>query len=41
MKVKKFEISQNKSGLKGCKWSNLTAPGIEGELEPRETPIRD
>ena len=29
MKVKKLEISQNKVGLKGCKWSSLNAPGTE------------
>ena len=29
MKVKKFKKFQNKSGLKGCKWSNLNAPGTE------------
>ena len=32
MKVKKFEISQNKTGLKGCKWSSLKAPGTETPL---------
>ena len=32
MKVKKFEIVQNKSGLKGCKWSSLKAPGTETPL---------
>ena len=26
MKVKKFEIVQNKSGLKGCKWDICTPP---------------
>ena len=29
MKVKKLKISQNKIGLKGCKWSGLKAPGTE------------
>merc|ERR1739842_5838 len=29
MKVKKLETFQNKSGLKGCKWSSLNAPGTE------------
>ena len=29
MKEKKFEIFQNKMGLKGCKWSSLNAPGTE------------
>ena len=29
MKVKELEIFQNKSGLKGCKWSSLGAPGTE------------
>ena len=29
MKVKKLKIFQNKSGLKGCKWSSLNAPGAE------------
>ena len=29
MKVKKFEISQNKIGLKGCNWSSLNAPGTQ------------
>ena len=29
MKVKELEIFQNKSGLKGCKWSSLSAPGTE------------
>ena len=27
MKVRKFEIVQNKMGLKGCTWSSLNAPG--------------
>ena len=29
MKVRKFEIVQNKMGLKGCTWSSLNAPGTE------------
>ena len=32
MKVKKMEISLNKRGLKGCKWSSLNAPGTENPL---------
>ena len=32
MKVKKVENFQNKSGLKGCKWSSLNAPGTEYPL---------
>ena len=32
MKVKELEIFQNKSGLKGCKWSSLKAPGTETPL---------
>ena len=27
MKVKKLEFYGNKSGLKGCKWPSLNAPG--------------
>ena len=43
MKVKELEIFQNKSGLKGCKWSSLKAPGTEtqafhfGNDESRKT----
>ena len=29
MKVEKFKKFMNKTGLKGCKWSSLTAPGTE------------
>ena len=29
MKRKELENFQNKSGLKGCKWSSLNAPGTE------------
>ena len=29
MKVKNFENCQIKSGLKGCQWSSLNAPGTE------------
>ena len=32
MKVKDLENFQNKSGLKGCKWSTLNAPGTETPL---------
>ena len=32
MKVKKVENFHNKRGLKGCKWSNLNAPGTENPL---------
>ena len=32
MKVKKMENFENKSGLKGCKWSSLKAPGTENPL---------
>ena len=32
MKVKKLEFYGNKSGLKGCKWSSLNAPGTENPL---------
>ena len=32
MKVKKFEKFQNKTGLKGCNWSSLKAPGTETPL---------
>ena len=29
MKVKKFENVESETGLKGCKWSSLKAPGTE------------
>ena len=29
MKVNKFENVQSETGLKGCKWSSLNAPGTE------------
>ena len=32
MKVKKLEFDGNKSGLKGCKWSSLNAPGTKHPL---------
>ena len=32
MKVKKFKISQNKRGSRGCKWSSLNAPGTGNPL---------
>ena len=32
MKVKNFEKSKNKRGLKGCKWSTLNAPSAENPL---------
>ena len=32
MKVKKLKFYGNKSGLKGCKWSSLNAPGTESTL---------
>ena len=32
MKVKKWEIFQNKRGLRGCKLSSLNAPGSENPL---------
>ena len=32
MKMKKSENFQNKSGLKGCKWSSLNTPGTENPL---------
>ena len=32
MKVKKLKFYGNKSGLKGCKWSSLNAPGTENTL---------
>ena len=32
MKVKKLEFYGYKSGLKGCKWSSLNAPGTESNL---------
>ena len=32
MRVKELENVQNKSGLKGCKWSSLNAPGTENPL---------
>ena len=45
MKVKKLENFGNKSGLKGCKWSSLNAPGTENPLshsllELGESPFR-
>ena len=32
MKVEKMENFQNKTVLKGCKWSSLNAPGTENPL---------
>ena len=32
IKVKQIEISQNKMGLKDCKWSSLNAPGTQNPL---------
>ena len=32
MKLRKVEKSQNKIGLKGCKWSSLNAPGTKKPL---------
>ena len=32
IKVKKLQNYQNKSGLMGCKWSSLNAPGTEKPL---------
>ena len=32
IKVKQIEISQNKMGLKGCKWSSMNAPGTRTPL---------
>ena len=32
MKVRNLENSQNKRGLKGCKWSSLNAPGTQTPL---------
>ena len=32
MKVKKFENVESETGLKGCKWSSLDAPGTETPL---------
>ena len=41
MKVRKFEIVQNKMGWKGCTWSSLNTPGTETPLSHRNLKLEE